>query len=214
MNIIKSIFVLAALAFTSTQASADILLNTITTTFQPDQGYGVSNANGLGQSVAISFSSPNATTITEVDAYIGMFHSSSGSITLGIMADASGKPSGSFLDSALVTLSETNPVVLSSLNWSINAGTTYWLTAMATNQTSAVWNQSTDFGPVAHTTSNATGPWLTAARIPQPQVEIFAGVAAVPEPSTWAMMLLGFAGVGFMAYRRSRKDQGLALAAA
>jgi hypothetical protein len=25
---------------------------------------------------------------------------------------------------------------------------------------------------------------------------------AVPEPSTWAMMLLGFCGVGFMAYRR------------
>jgi hypothetical protein len=27
-------------------------------------------------------------------------------------------------------------------------------------------------------------------------------VAAVPEPSTWAMMILGFFGVGFMAYRR------------
>jgi hypothetical protein len=27
-------------------------------------------------------------------------------------------------------------------------------------------------------------------------------VTAVPEPSTWAMMILGFAGVGFMAYRR------------
>jgi hypothetical protein len=26
--------------------------------------------------------------------------------------------------------------------------------------------------------------------------------AAVPEPSTWAMMILGFAGVGFIAYRR------------
>ena len=38
-------------------------------------------------------------------------------------------------------------------------------------------------------------------------------IAAVPEPSTWAMMILGFAGVGFLAYRRSRKDQGLALAA-
>jgi hypothetical protein len=36
--------------------------------------------------------------------------------------------------------------------------------------------------------------------------------AAVPEPSTWAMMILGFAGVSFMAYRRS-KDQGLAFAA-
>ena len=31
------------------------------------------------------------------------------------------------------------------------------------------------------------------------------GVGAVPEPSTWAMMILGFAGVGFMAYRRRNK---------
>lgn len=29
-------------------------------------------------------------------------------------------------------------------------------------------------------------------------------VAAVPEPSTWAMIVLGFAGVGFIAYRRKR----------
>jgi hypothetical protein len=31
------------------------------------------------------------------------------------------------------------------------------------------------------------------------------GVSDVPEPSTWAMMILGFAGVGFMAYRRKSK---------
>lgn len=31
-------------------------------------------------------------------------------------------------------------------------------------------------------------------------------VTAVPEPSTWAMLILGFAGVGFMAYRRNRQD--------
>jgi hypothetical protein len=30
-------------------------------------------------------------------------------------------------------------------------------------------------------------------------------VAAVPEPSTWAMILLGFVGLGFMAYRRKSK---------
>jgi hypothetical protein len=28
---------------------------------------------------------------------------------------------------------------------------------------------------------------------------------AVPEPSTWAMMILGFAGIGVMAYRRKSK---------
>jgi hypothetical protein len=28
--------------------------------------------------------------------------------------------------------------------------------------------------------------------------------APVPEPSTWAMLLLGFAGIGFAAYRKRR----------
>jgi len=32
--------------------------------------------------------------------------------------------------------------------------------------------------------------------------EIVGTVSAVPEPSTWAMMILGFLGVGVMAYRR------------
>lgn len=36
--------------------------------------------------------------------------------------------------------------------------------------------------------------------------------AAVPEPSTWAMMILGFAGVGFMAYRRRNQVAGLRVA--
>jgi hypothetical protein len=41
--------------------------------------------------------------------------------------------------------------------------------------------------------SNSSGTWQAAA------------VSAVPEPSTWAMMILGFAGVGFTAYRRKSK---------
>ena len=35
-----------------------------------------------------------------------------------------------------------------------------------------------------------------------PRVDV---AAAAPEISTWAMMLIGFAGIGFTAYRRSRK---------
>jgi hypothetical protein len=35
-------------------------------------------------------------------------------------------------------------------------------------------------------------------------------VNAVPEPSTWAMLILGFAGVGFMAYRRKLRPAALA----
>jgi hypothetical protein len=32
----------------------------------------------------------------------------------------------------------------------------------------------------------------------------FAYVSPVPQPSTWAMMILGFAAIGFMAYRRNK----------
>ena len=38
----------------------------------------------------------------------------------------------------------------------------------------------------------------------------FGSLSAVPELSTWAMMLLGFAGVGFMAYRRKSKPAVMA----
>jgi uncharacterized protein (TIGR03118 family) len=34
---------------------------------------------------------------------------------------------------------------------------------------------------------------------------LFGSISAIPEPSTWAMLILGFAGVGFMAYRRKSK---------
>jgi hypothetical protein len=37
-------------------------------------------------------------------------------------------------------------------------------------------------------------------------------VAAVPEPSTWAMMILGFCGLSFMAYRRKSKPAMFAAA--
>jgi hypothetical protein len=38
---------------------------------------------------------------------------------------------------------------------------------------------------------------------------VTATISGVPEPSTWAMMILGFAGVGFLAYRR--REQALRL---
>ena len=35
-------------------------------------------------------------------------------------------------------------------------------------------------------------------------------VSAVPEPSNWVMLILGFAGIGFMAYRRKNGALGIA----
>ena len=42
--------------------------------------------------------------------------------------------------------------------------------------------------------------------------DVTTSVGAVPEPSTWAMMILGFCGVGFMAYRRKQKGAAFSVA--
>ena len=53
-------------------------------------------------------------------------------------------------------------------------------------------------------TVNATGAGTVSSTISMS--------SAVPEPSTWAMMILGFIGVGFMAYRRKDKQTGFRFA--
>jgi hypothetical protein len=40
----------------------------------------------------------------------------------------------------------------------------------------------------------------------QNSLEVASVSSAVPEPSTWAMMLLGFAGLGFAGYRRTKRN--------
>jgi hypothetical protein len=84
-------------------------------------------------------------------------------------------------------------------------------------------------GPGGYSTfaaSNANDPALTVSSswtlqvfngnitVPldyQVHVDVFLppGVSAVPEPSTWIMMILGFAAFGFMAYRRNLKPSAL-----
>jgi hypothetical protein len=195
---------LSALVFliASTPAPADILLNTINKPFVVGNGVDVGNITSplIKTSVAVSFSSPTSTTISEIDAFIGLIppNSTNQTMTIGIMSDAAGLPSGNFLDSSLVTLSTSRPVTLTSLNWAINGGTTYWLTAVASDGTVGAWNDTgaSDTWAVANNLTN----WATLTNS-APEAEIFS-VAAVPEAPTYAMMILGFAGIGLLAYRR------------
>jgi hypothetical protein len=49
------------------------------------------------------------------------------------------------------------------------------------------------------------GPGRTGGRGLSHTADFVGATPAVPEPSTWAMMILGFCGLGFMAYRRKDK---------
>jgi hypothetical protein len=44
--------------------------------------------------------------------------------------------------------------------------------------------------------------------IPTRYINSFGVTSAVPEPATWAMMVLGFLGLGFIAYRRTGRTSG------
>jgi hypothetical protein len=59
--------------------------------------------------------------------------------------------------------------------------------------TDTVIDLGSNFGPDIDLTINGFG-----------DIAFGGAVEAVPEPSTWAMMLIGFAGLGFAGYRRAR----------
>jgi hypothetical protein len=72
-----------------------------------------------------------------------------------------------------------------------------------------------DFNGLLAATLNAVGPGPKAL-IPENGWPNNTGASQqmliaspVPEASTWAMMVLGFAGVGFMAYRRRNQSPSL-----
>jgi hypothetical protein len=78
-----------------------------------------------------------------------------------------------------------------------------------TNATTQIYCGANPNCPFAAFASASVDPMFTIDPTLGYSVLLSDGVAnavgAVPEPSTWAMMILGFAGVGFMAYRRKSK---------
>jgi hypothetical protein len=189
-------------------AKADsVVLNTIDTTFDRDTGWPLQWLSI--NDVAIKFSSPRAGNITNIVAYLAAPDFAND--TIGIMGDAGGLPDGTFLysDPAPLFWENTSPVTLSGLKWAISAGTTYWLTVVADQSyvdghgMDSYWSTGNAPGPVGYFSSDLHSWFIEdASYVTLPEAEILA--TTVPEPSTWAMMLLGFAGLGYAGYRRAR----------
>jgi hypothetical protein len=70
-----------------------------------------------------------------------------------------------------------------------------------------------EFSPAGNQLVTITGlaPFTTATFHSTANAFEFSLGSAIPEPSTWAMMLLGFAGLGYAAFYRNSKGRALAI---
>jgi hypothetical protein len=73
------------------------------------------------------------------------------------------------------------------------------------------YDLSSTFGPVMGTGTFGAGGTTSSGSLLLSSIgtvtfEVTSPSSAIPEPSTWAMMLLGFVGLGYMAYRTSNKN--------
>jgi hypothetical protein len=90
--------------------------------------------------------------------------------------------------------------------------TTFSVQPMAGGILPDVTNWINTYGPIGGIIDPNTGlvttvePWMMVSEVQ------FNGVSAVPELSTWAMMLIGFAAIGYAAYRRKKNTAGTAVA--
>jgi PEP-CTERM motif len=173
-----------------------------------------------GQWFAAEFSATAGQTITDLSAYLNQSGGAGTTFTFAIYSDATGFIGERTAPTPVYTVGSTfeaNGWTSSTANWTVPTTGDYWV---AVEMSSCSRNCPMLDLVTEASDSTGTAPALAFASAEANHVfalettspfGIEVGVAsAVPEAGTWAMMMLGFAGIGLMAYRR----RGPALTAA
>jgi hypothetical protein len=116
--------------------------------------------------------------------------------TVTLTSDKSGAPNSTYVDYQPAFVSSLPSLYFFFFNDVLRADTRYWI--VVSGPTSAQWAYASNSSGVGvagelwgvSSGSNDSGPL---------QMQI---LASIPEPSTWAMMLLGFAGLPHAGYRK------------
>ncbi len=209
------------LALASAPASAAVVYNG----GGPDQ-LGTLYAE-LPAMVAMSLTlAPGSSVVTDAHWWGGCYPATTCSdtpdFTLGYLADDNGKPGAVIvsLDFGAANQTATGNViggpggydeyaynVTSPPFTGLTAGTQYWFFIEENNpEPGGTWGaETTSTAPAGQLAAQfdvlSPGAWT----IMPEQLAFNLTFTAVPEPSTWAMMILGFAGLGFIGYRQARK---------
>jgi len=177
--------------------------------------------------------SANTITIYDGASVLGTVSDGSAAITFeaffgSTLATATLNPSSA----TAFTLGSSSPAAETTALQTILGSTTYSTSANDTTHTGPLvtWTESADYfllktggGVLVAYFYNLSGDDLdltytqgagrTGGRGLSHTADFTSSIApAVPEPSTWAMMMLGFAGLGFMTYRRRNKGTAITVA--
>ena len=202
-TVVLTTAIIAGAALASNNANADVLYNNLGAISDGDDA-----ASTVGP-LYDSFSTGSSPFSLDAIFYlVSGVPSDGGTYNVTLYADNSGTPG-----SVILNFAGTNDFILpgspgvvdtSFVPYLLTADTRYWVSISSTD--SIVWYRSLDtsepgvagefFANAYGVFPNSDGPY---------QMAISGSVAATPLPSTWTMLIAGFIGLGFFAYRGSKK---------
>jgi PEP-CTERM motif len=167
-------------------------------------------SSALNNAIYASGFTPSADyDFTGESAFVGSSSPTSQPVGLALYSSSGGAPGSLLWSSGTLTVG-ANASTLFTENYSgspipLQSGVEYFVAVDATaSQVGWLYTEGASV-PIYASTNHAQSFFLLGGPFGTPQFQVFGAALSTPEPSTWAMMLIGFAAVGYAGYRAKSK---------